>query len=88
MVALLVAREGAHAELVGERQHAVLRRPDPLPAELDDRAVGERVVEDAPADAVAGLQHDDAAALLLEAAGGGQAGEAGPDDDDINGVPW
>ena len=75
-----------HAELVGERQHAVLGRPDPLPAELDDRAVGERVVEDAPAHAVAGLQHDDAAALLLEAAGGRQAGEAGPDDDDINGV--
>ena len=43
------------------------------------------MVEDAPADAVAGLQHDDAAALLLEAARGGQAGEAGPDDDDING---
>ena len=83
---MVVARERPDAELVRERQHAVLGRADPLSAELDDRAVGERVVEGAAADAVAGLQHEDAAALLLESARRGQAGEAGPDDDDINGL--
>ena len=59
VVAVLDRSGRPDAELVGERQHAVLRRPDPLTAELDDRAVCERVVQDAPADAVAGLQHDD-----------------------------
>jgi hypothetical protein len=85
VVALLVARKRLHAELLGEREHAVLGRADPLAAELHDRAVGERVVEDAATHAIAGLEHEDAAALLLEAAGGGQASEAGPDDDDVKG---
>ena len=85
VIALLIGREGGEPELVGERQDAVLGRADPLPAELDDRAVGEGVVERAPAHPVASLQHDDAAALLPEAAGSGQAGETGSHDDDING---
>ena len=42
----------------GERQDAVLRRADPLPADLDYSTALECVVENAPADTIAGLQHN------------------------------
>src|SRR5918998_3640173 len=59
MVAFDVGREHADAELPCEREDAVLREADPLAAQLDHRAVTERVIQEAPADAVAGLQHED-----------------------------
>jgi hypothetical protein len=59
VLAFHVRREEANAEFLGERQDAILRRADPLPANLDYRTVRERVVQDAPADAVSGLQQKD-----------------------------
>ena len=56
---------------------AVLRRADPLPADLDDVVgAGDRMVQQPPADAVARLEHDDRPARGLEVARGDEAGEA------------
>jgi hypothetical protein len=55
VLALHVCREQADAELLGERQDTLLRRTDPLAAQLDHGAVLERVVQEAPADPIAGL---------------------------------
>ena len=54
-----VGRKQPEAEFLGERQDAVLGRPDPLPAELDHGPVGQRVVKEPSTDAVAGLQDED-----------------------------
>ena len=35
VLARMVGREGAQAKLLGQRQHAVLARPDPLAAQVD-----------------------------------------------------
>jgi hypothetical protein len=59
VLAVDVGREQPEAEILGERQDAVLGRTDPLPAELDHGAVFERVVKEPSADAVAGLQNED-----------------------------
>ena len=59
VLALDVGREQPEAEILGERQDAVLGWPDPLPAELDHGAVGQRVVQESSADAVACLQDED-----------------------------
>jgi hypothetical protein len=58
-------------------------RAHQLAAALDVLA-GHEVAEgdDAAADAVAGLEHQDVVARRLQLEGGGQAREAGPDDDD------
>ena len=63
----------------------MLGRADPLAADLDDliRVVADRVVEGAPADAVARLEDDDVEPRRLEIARGGQPREAGADDDDV-----
>jgi hypothetical protein len=55
VLAFHVCWEQADAELVGERQDAILDRSDPLAAHFDHGAALERVVEDAATDAVAGL---------------------------------
>ena len=68
VVALVVLGEGLQAELVGERRDGVLRRPDPGAAEVGRVPVAQRRVERAAADAVAGLEDEDAAT------GGGQRG--------------
>ena len=58
VLAFHVGREEANAEFLGERQDAVLGRADPLPAELDHGPVGQCVVQEPSADAVAGLQDE------------------------------
>ena len=83
MVALLVAWIRADAELFRERQHPVLGRADPLPTELDDRAVRERVILGPATHTIARLQHHHTATLSPQLARGSQPGEPGPDDDDI-----
>ena len=64
VVAGVVGRERADADVVGQRLDAVLRGPDEHAAELGVVAAAERVGEDAAADAVAGLEHDHRAAGL------------------------
>ena len=81
-VALPVAQERLHAELVEQVEQRGLVGGDPLPAELEEGAVDDVAVR-AAADAVAGLQHDDAAAGGLQAAGRHEAGRAGADHDDV-----
>ena len=54
--------------LADELVHAVLRGPDPLPAEFDPLAVGQVRALGAAADALARLEHDH------RAVGPGQAG--------------
>ena len=61
----------------------VLGRPDPLPADLDDLAVPDVVVERAPADAVARLEHDRRRPAAPDGARRDQAGKPGADDDDV-----
>ena len=48
-----------HRQLLGEGKDAVLGGTHPLPADLDHGSALERVVQDAPADPVAGLQDED-----------------------------
>ena len=48
----------SRCRLVEQREHAVLGRPDPLAADLDDLAIADLGVDSAPADPVAGLEHD------------------------------
>jgi hypothetical protein len=62
----------------------VLRRADPLPTQLDDRAVVEGVVPDPPADTVASLEHDDVVSGGDQVTGGDQAGDAGSDHADVD----
>ena len=64
-----VGREGLEAELADQPQRPVLRRPDPLAADLDDLAVADRLVEGAAADPVARLEHDGDAARPRPARG-------------------
>ena len=62
VLALAEGREALDAELAGQRREPVLRRPDPLPARLDDLAGvvrPERLVERPPADPVSSLEHHD-----------------------------
>jgi hypothetical protein len=86
MVAFDVGREHADAELPCEREDAVLREADPLAAQLDHRAVTERVIQEAPADAVAGLQHEDREPGGQKVARGGQPGEPGTHNDWVHPV--
>jgi hypothetical protein len=57
VVAGVVGVEQADAEGLGEREHVVLGRPDEGAAALGDGPVAQVEVEDAAADAVAGLEH-------------------------------
>ncbi len=63
-----------HGRLVGR---------DPLPAELVRLAADLRV-PDATADPVARLEHDDLSPRRHEGARGGEAGDARPDDRDVD----
>ena len=83
MLAVAERREALDAELLGQRGEPVLGRPDPLAARLHDLAGADVLVERAPADPVARLEHDHAAAGPLQIAGGHEPGQAGPHDDDI-----
>ena len=80
-VTLVVGCEQGDAQLVRQRPDAVLARPDPLPAELHDRAIREGVVEQASADPIARLEHHHRTTRGLKVAGGGQSRQARPDHD-------
>ena len=82
MVALAVGVEELDPELGEQRVHLALVGRDPLAAELV-RLAADLDVEQAPADAVARLEHDDVAAGGDELGRGDEPGEAGADDDDV-----
>jgi hypothetical protein len=84
VLAVDVGREQPEAEILGKRQDAVLGRPDPLPAELDHGPVGQRVVQESTADAVAGLQDEDRDVSGYKIARGDQSGHAGPNHYDVD----
>src|ERR687893_507721 len=71
VLAFYIGWEHDNAELPGEHQDVILSRTDPLPAQLDHGAALERVVQEAPADPVTGLQHEDRATGGKEVARGG-----------------
>ena len=70
-------------QLVHEPAVGGVRRPDDLAAQLHEPAVGELRLLDAPAGAVARLEHDDVDAGAGEVARGGEAGEAGAQHGDV-----
>ena len=82
--AVVVGRDGRDAELVGERQHGVLRRADERAAHVD-RDAGDVAGVRASADPVAALEHQHVVAEPGQFAGGGEAGETGPHHDDVGG---
>ena len=75
--------EGLDAERARERRDPVLRRPDPLTADLDDLPAADLLVEDPPANAVERLEHDDRATGGHELARRHEAGEPGSDDEEV-----
>ena len=76
-------RVGLEAELADQPHRLVLRRPDPLPADLDHLVglLADGMVQRPPSDAVAGLEDDDIQPGGVEGARRRQAREAGADDD-------
>ena len=94
VVAVVVGLEGLHPEFAGQLREVILRRPDPLAADLDDLAgVGgaQSMVQRPATDAIAGLEHDHRAPGRVELARGREAREAGADDDHIGpqrGASW
>ncbi len=59
----VVGWEEIDTELGGESEHSILGGAHPLPSQLDDDAVGERMVQDPPADSVPGLEDRDRQSL-------------------------
>ena len=84
VLAVAEGRERLDAELARERREPVLGRPDPLAARLDDLAAADLLVERAPADAVARLEHHHALAGAGQVARGDEAREPGADDDYVD----
>ena len=70
-VAVAVALVGLEPELVDRLDERVLVGRDPLAADLEHRAVDD-VGPEAPADAVARLEHGDRQARLLQLVRGGE----------------
>ena len=79
-----VGGEGLDVQLPSQRRDPVLSRADPLAADLNHLAIADRLVQQSPADALAGLEHQDRPACRRELPGGRQAGKPGPHDDDID----
>ncbi len=75
--------EQLEPELIQERSYGRLRRPDPLPAELE-RLAGDLNRVQPPTDPVARFHHDDVDARVRQAPGSRQAGDSGADDHDIH----
>jgi hypothetical protein len=75
-----------HADLLGQRQDVVLGGAHELPADLGHLAVAEVVVEQPPADPVAGLQDGHGPARGDEFARRGESGQSGADHDDVGSV--
>ena len=87
MLAVAEGRKALDAELAGQRREPVLRRPDPLPARLDDLAGvirREILVERPPADPVASLEHHDPLPRAREIPSGHEPREPGPGHHDID----
>ena len=70
-------------QLVDQAAVGGVARPDHLAAELHEPAVGQLRLLDAPAGAVARLEHHDVGAAGGQVAGGRQAGEPGAQDRDV-----
>jgi hypothetical protein len=83
-VAVGVRRVRLDAELAGQLDEAVLRRADPLAADLDHLAPADVVVQGAPADAVARLEHHDRRPVGDRVPRRGEPGQPGPDDDQVH----
>ena len=83
-VAVRVGLEGVQAQLLGQREDAVLPGPGPLSSELDDvRAARQPAVEVAAADAVTRLQDDHRMPRPLDRARGRQSREPSADHHDV-----
>ena len=78
-----VARDEVQAEFGDQLLVGGVSVADHLTAELDDAAVVERDLLDAPADPAAGLEDKNIGAAMHEIAGGGQAGKTGAEYDDV-----
>jgi len=63
--------------------HPGVALAEPLPAELERRAVIQDQTLGAPADALAGLDHGHLVPARHEPPGGGQPGQPGADHDDV-----
>ncbi|HUZ84103.1 MAG TPA: hypothetical protein VMU66_05375, partial [Gaiellales bacterium] len=81
--ALRVGLEGPDPKRTGASEDPVLSRPDPLPADLHDLAGAERVVERAPADAIACLEHHHGVPRGDQVGRRRQPREAGADHDHV-----
>ena len=75
--------ERRQSQLADQLVHAGVALAEPLPAELERRAVVQHQALGAPADALAGLDHGHLVPGRHEPPGGGQPGQPGADDDDI-----
>jgi hypothetical protein len=87
LLALGVGLERRHSERARAGEDPVLARSDPLPADLDDLAAADRMVERPAPDPVARFEHDHRVPGLGEVAGGAQPGEARADHDDVRASP-
>ena len=83
VVAGVIGVERADAEVLGQREHAVLGRADELSTRLGDVAAPEVVVQHPAAHPVARLQHHDPVAVGGQPTGGGEPGQPGADHGDV-----
>src|ERR671920_1469531 len=83
VLAFYVRWEEVDVEFLGERQDAILGRTDPLSADLDYNTIGQCVVEDAPADSIAGFQNHHRKPRGPKVARGDQPGQSCPHHSDI-----
>ncbi len=83
VLALVVGGERGEPEILGEVGHSVLSGADPLTTVVDRRPVGEALGQHPPADAIAGLEHDDVASRGHDVAGRDEPGETAADDADV-----
>ena len=80
-----MSRVGLDPEVLGEAEDLVLRRPDPLAAQLDDvlGVLADRLAQGPAADSVPGLQHPHVEPGGAQLARRGQPAEARTDDNDV-----
>ena len=70
-------------QLAGQLIHAGMALAEPLPAELERRAVRQHQALSAAADALTSLDHGDLVPARHEPPGSGQSGQPGADHDDV-----
>ncbi len=81
-VSFAIPIEGLEPEFLDRLDEGLLIGRDPLPADLEHRAVDD-VGPQTPADAVARLEHRDRQPGLPQLVGSRESGRPGSDDDDI-----